>query len=284
MRSAGEVASGLGIRVVGAVPGVPHLERRLVGPNGEPELEGTSGHRNRSTPFVRNCCATTGREAGRVLLVTERRASGEGKTSLACHLAASLARAGRATLLVDCDLRRPAVHQLFEMPQQPGLSEVLLGEVEAAEAVQNTTQDGLAILAAGQWDREVMQALSRDGLEGIFERLREEFDFIIVDSHPVLSATDSLLIGQQVDAVILSVLRDVSQTPRVYAASQKLSALGIRVLGAVVNGADPDEVFTPPAPTPARQAAHRRLDGSFTAGEPPGWSRRDNPPLCWALR
>ena len=64
-----------------------------------------------------------------------------------------------------------------------------------------------------------MQALARDGLEGIFEKLREEFDFIIVDSHPVLAATDSLLIGQHVDAVILSVLREVSQMPRVYAAS-----------------------------------------------------------------
>ena len=126
--------------------------------------------------------------------------------------------------------------------------------MEAADAVQTTPQDGLAVLAAGQWDREVMQALARDGLEGIFEKLREEFDFIVIDSHPVLAATDSLLIGQQADAVILSVLRDVSQTPRVYAASQKLAALGIRVLGAVVNGADPDEVFAA-APAPARQRA-----------------------------
>ena len=138
-----------------------------------------------------------GAEAARVLLVTSA-AAGEGKTTLAGHLASSLARAGRKTLLIDGDLRRPSVHQLFELPQQPGFSEVLLGEVEAADAVQNTPQDGLAVIAAGQWDREVMQALARDGLEGIFEKLREEFDFIIVDSHPVLSATDSLLIGQHV--------------------------------------------------------------------------------------
>jgi succinoglycan biosynthesis transport protein ExoP len=173
---------------------------------------------------------------------------------LAGHLASSLARAGRKTLLLDGDLRRPSVHQLFEMPMQPGFSEVLLGEVEAADAVQNSNQDGLSILPAGQWDREVMQALARDGLEGIFEKLREEFDFIVVDSHPVLPAADSLLIGQHVDATILAVLRDVSQTPRVYAASQKLSALGIRVLGAVVNGADPEEVFAA-GPAPARQRA-----------------------------
>ena len=85
--------------------------------------------------------------------------------------------------------------------------------------------------------------MSRDGLEGVFERLAEEFDFIVIDSHPVLAATDSLLIGRQVDAVILSVLREVSQMPRVYAAEQQLAALNIRVLGAVVNGTNPEEVF-----------------------------------------
>ncbi len=256
VRSAGEVASGLGIRVVGSVPGAAHLERRLVvaadaEPDEHPALESFDAIR---TQLLKD----DGAEVARVLLVTSA-GPGEGKTTLAAHLASSLARAGRKTLLIDGDLRRPGVHQLFELPQQPGFSEVLLGEVEAPDAVQNTTQDGLSVLAAGQWDREVMQALARDGLEGVFERLREEFDFIVIDSHPVLSATDSLLLGQQVDAVILSVLRDVSQTPRVYAASQRLAALGVRVLGAVVNGADPDEVF---ASSGARRGRGRRDNGA----------------------
>jgi polysaccharide biosynthesis transport protein len=63
----------------------------------------------------------------------------------------------------------------------------------------------------------------------------------------VLAATDSLLIGRQADAVLLSVLREVSEMPRVYAASQQLAAVGARVLGAVVNASDPEEVFTAPA-------------------------------------
>jgi capsular exopolysaccharide synthesis family protein len=176
-------------------------------------------------------------------LVTSASA-GEGKTTLAGHLAGSLARSGRRTLLVDGDLRRPAVHELFEVPMQPGFSEVLLAEVEVADAVQETMVENLFVIPAGQWDREVMQALARDGLEGVFEKLQEEFDFIILDSHPVLLATDSLLLGRQADAVILSVMREVSQMPRVYAAAQQLTSLGIRVLGAVVNGGNPEEVFT----------------------------------------
>ncbi len=179
---------------------------------------------------------------------------GEGKTTVASHLASSLARAGRRTLLIDGDLRRPSAHQLFELPMHPGFSEVLLSEVELTDAVQTTTLDGLSFMAAGQWDREVLHALARDGVEGIFEKLQQEFDFVVIDSHPVLAATDSLLIGQRVDAVILSVLREVSQMPRVYAASQRLTTLGIRVLGAVVNGADPEEALA--ATAHARMVAH----------------------------
>src|SRR5262249_50848002 len=155
--------------------------------------------------------------------------SGEGKTTLSSSLALSLARAGRRTLLVDCDLRRPAAHQLFEQTLQPGFSEVLLGEVELPDAVRPTTSDeNLWLLPAGQWDREVLQELAKEHPEGIFERLRNEFDFIVVDSHPVLPATDSLLIGQHVDAVIVSVMRQVSQAPRVYETCQRLATLGIR--------------------------------------------------------
>jgi capsular exopolysaccharide synthesis family protein len=252
IRSAGEVSRGLGIRVVGAVPTVPHLERHLIGPNGEPELEGHPALESIDalrTMLLRDADDS----ATRMVMITSATHS-EGKTTVASHLASSLARAGRKTLLIDGDLRRPSAHQLFELPMQPGFSEVLLGEVELADAIQATTLDGLSFMAAGQWDREVLQALARDGLVGIFEKLQEEYDFVIIDSHPVLPATDSLLIGQRVDAVILSVLREVSQMPRVYAASQRLTTLGIRVLGAVVNGADPEEALA--ATASARQVAH----------------------------
>lgn len=245
VRCSGDVAEGLGIRVVGAVPSLRHAERHLVGANGEPDvsaypvLESFDAIR---TQLLHDARAGT----TRVVQVTSA-VAGEGKTTLACHLATSLARAGRKTLLVDGDLRRPAVHQLFELPLQPGFSEVLLGEVEVAEGVQQTTLAGLSVMSAGQWDREVLQSLARDGLEGMFEKLQEEFDFIILDSHPVLPAADALLMARQSDAVILSVLREVSQTPRVYAASRRLDAVGARVLGAVVNAAPPEEAYANPA-------------------------------------
>ncbi len=229
VQSADEVASGLGLRVIGSVPAM----------SGNPEayehalLESIDAIR---TLLLREAAV----EETRIVMVTSA-VSGEGKTTLASHLASSLARAGRRTLLIDCDLRRPAAHQLFEQPLQPGFSEVLMNEVHVAEAVRSTAVDGLCLMPAGQWDRDVMQNLARGGVEDILGRLRSEYDFIIVDSHPVLPATDSLLIGQHVDAVLLSLLRDVSQTPRVYAAGQRLTSLGIRIIGAVVNGMKPED-------------------------------------------
>jgi capsular exopolysaccharide synthesis family protein len=240
IQSADEVTTGLGMRVVGAVPAVPGpaLGRLVTTSDAQDEyesslLESIDAIR---TMLLRDASV----EATRVLMVTSA-VAGEGKTTLATNLATSLARAGRKTLLVDCDLRCPAAHQLFEQTLQPGVSEILLGEVDLVDAIRPTTAiEGLWLIPAGQWDREVIQALARDGAQEMFDRLREEFDFIVVDSHPVLPATDSLLIGQNVDAVILALMKDVSQVPRVHTAGQRLTSLGIRVLGAVVNGMPTD--------------------------------------------
>lgn len=247
IRKASQVSNGLGIRVVGAVPDMPGLERRLVGPTGECDLEGHPVLE--SIDAIRTHLLHAADSSGaRVVMVTSA-VGGEGKTTLAAHLAGSLARAGRRTLLIDGDLRRPSVHELFEATVQPGFAEVLLTEVEWTDAVVETPLENLSIMPAGQWDREVLLALSRDGLQGVLEKLSEEFDFLVIDSHPVLAATDALLIGRQADAVILSVLREVSQMPRVYAAAQKLQGVGIHVLGAVVNATDPEEMFTTPPAT-----------------------------------
>jgi len=250
IHSADEVAVGLGMRVVGAVPtsGRRQFVTPLATANADDHnlIESIDAIR---TMLLRNASI----EPTQVVMVTSA-VGGEGKTTLSSNLAVSLARAGRRTLLVDCDLRRPTLHQFFEQTLQPGFSEVVLGEVELPDAVRPTTIDeNLWLLPAGQWDREVVQELARDSVGTIFERLKQEFDFVVIDSHPVLPATDSLLIGQHVDAVILSVMHGVSQTPRVHTAHERLATLGIRLFGAVVNG------------LPSEPYARRRQDRQPTA-------------------
>jgi capsular exopolysaccharide synthesis family protein len=169
--------------------------------------------------------------------------SREGKSTVAGHLAASLARAGRRTILIDGDLRRPFLHEMFGVPMQPGLSEVILGEVDLAEGINETPEENLVVMPSGQWDRQVIQALARDGLSQLLLRLRQSYDYVIIDSHPILDATDALLMSKQADAVILTAIKQNTQLPRLYTASQRLAALHVNVLGVVVNGVDPYEVL-----------------------------------------
>ncbi len=230
-----EVAQGLGLNVVGTIPALPARSR-----NNEAQQQLWQNQLHESVDAIRTVLLHSARnEPMRVVMVTSAD-SHEGKTTLATQLAASLARAWKRTLIIDGDLRHPATHKLFEVPKEPGLSEVLRGEVEVADAIRATPFSRLWILPAGNGDSHAIQALAQESVGSIFAALKQQYDFIIVDSPPVLPVTDSLLLGQHVDGILFSILRDVSRTPAVYAAQQKLAPLQVHTLGAVVLGTPPD--------------------------------------------
>ncbi len=228
-----DLVQDLGMPVVGTVPARPYLypTRRNVNWNAL-LAESVDSLRTMLLHGV-------GSGAVRVVLITSA-VAGEGKTSLASHLAVSLARSGRKTLLIDGDLRSPAVHKLFNVRPGPGLSELLRGEVHVFEALCPAEVAGLYVLTAGTCDAPALSQLSQDGVGRILEQLKGSYDFIIVDSSPVLPVTDSLLLARHVEGVVLSVLQHVSTLPAVYAAYQRLASLGVVLLGAVVNGTRAD--------------------------------------------
>ena len=162
---------------------------------------------------------------------------GEGKTSLASYLATSLAQSGLRTLLIDADLRSPMMHRLFDRPPAPGLSELLRGEVGSRRRDRDDGRPDLMLLPAGRCDRQALRLLSQGGIGPLFDQLKQRFDFIIVDTSPILPVADGMLIAQHVDAAIFSIFRDVSRKPKVKAAFERLQRLGVPVLGAVVTGA-----------------------------------------------
>jgi capsular exopolysaccharide synthesis family protein len=229
-----EVTQGLGVRVVGTVPACPKKVRKGVVSTGKMTYwknmltESVDAARTLLLHYAR-------REDLRIIMVTSA-CGGEGKTSLSSHLAVSMARSGRKTLLIDCDLRNPSAHKLFNVPLEPGLSSVLRGEIPVEDALHPTQATGLFLMPAGACDAEALSMLAQDGVQPVFDRLRTEFDFIVVDSSPVLPVADSLMVAQQVDGVLFAILREVSRLPKVHEAYQKLSTLGVRMIGAVVNG------------------------------------------------
>lgn len=160
----------------------------------------------------------------------------EGKTTVSSQLAASLARTGRRVILVDADLRRPSSHRMFDRPLNPGLAEYLRKKVSLDEVITTTRVENLWIIPAGTPHPEAIIALAQGGVEEPMQLLREQFDFVIVDSGPVLTDADVLVVGRLCDGVILSVLRDVSRLPWVYEACERIRMVDIPLIGTVLNG------------------------------------------------
>jgi succinoglycan biosynthesis transport protein ExoP len=236
--SADEVVHCLGMRLVGTLPTLPVRSRLLDRKDAQSLrwqnllIESVDAARTALLHISRT-------ESVRVVMVASA-LGGEGKTSLASHLATSLARAGRQALLIDGDLRRPSAHQLFDLPSEPGLSEVLRGEAEITDVIRPTPVNGVWLVPAGHSDSKAIQALAYKDLRAILDRVKERYDFVVIDSSPVLPVSDALLIGQNVDAVLFSIMRNVSRLPKVQAAYERMSSLGIRMLGAIVTGAQGD--------------------------------------------
>lgn len=224
-----EVDEGLGIRVVGTLPGLS--SRKALDPNHPIVAQLTESIDGVRTILMHDSSA----KRRQVVLVTSA-ATMEGRTTVASQLAASLARAGRRTLLVDGDLRRPALHSLFDVPLEDGLCEVLRAEVDVSDVIRPTHAEGLWLLTAGYCDIDAIHALATEQMQPVFDKLRAEYDFIIIDGAPVLGMSDALIFGQYSDGAILSVRRDQSQMPKIHQAAELLRGVGIRIIGAVVNG------------------------------------------------
>jgi polysaccharide biosynthesis transport protein len=234
--TAEEVVHGLGMNLIGTIPdsrGGRSSATRAEAP-GDANVPSTFAEAVDATRVMLLRAART--ESVRAVMVTSAY-GGEGKTSLSTHLAASLAQTGLRTLLIDGDLRNPIAHEVFGVEPAPGFCELLRGEVQADAVIRPTPVARLSMIPAGRWSSAVGRALAQDGVAGsIIRQFRDQFDFVIIDSSPVLPVVDPLLIGQIADGTILSVLRDVSRMASVYAAHQRLIAGGVRVLGAVVSG------------------------------------------------
>lgn len=237
--AAEQVSERVGLRVIGTVPRVSRSRRK---PN--------TGHVAECIDGVRAVIAQTGREAPKVIVVTSAMEH-EGKTTFASQLAASLARAGSRTLLLDGDLRHPNVHLALELDLRSGMPELLRGEISNDEAIQPTGIEGLFAVTGGACDYASITALSRPETAKIIKGFRESFDHIVIDAGPVLAFADVLLLGQLSDAAIIVTMRDVSRVPLVTKAVQRLRSVGIKVLGTVVNGVSdtsPRHLYASPVP------------------------------------
>jgi len=171
-------------------------------------------------------------------LVVTSSAPAEGKTLTSCNLAASFAQQGLRVLLVDCDLRKSRVHRVFGLPREPGLTEVVLGYATEAQAIHETTVEGLSVLASGTSPPNPSELLGGTRMRALIASLRERFDLVIFDTPPTLAAADAAVLGAVVDGAVMVVRAGQTELAAAQDALHQLLSVGTRVVGCMLN--DPD--------------------------------------------
>ncbi len=230
VNTADEVTERLGLPMMGSVPILPSRVTRQLG-----------GHSERSrwwqallSESIAGIRANLLRvDDVRVVMVTSA-VGGEGKTTVATQLAMSLARAGKRTALVDFDLPRPSVSSVFNLGLEPGICDVLRGGCGIADIVNDTVLPNLYVMPAGVADASSARAMNSHELPALIHELRGSFDYVIIDSSPLVPVADARVVSRYVDGAICCILRDVSRLSLVRRATDILESFNVRMLGTVV--------------------------------------------------
>ncbi|MHC1719607.1 MAG: CpsD/CapB family tyrosine-protein kinase [Clostridiaceae bacterium] len=165
----------------------------------------------------------------------------EGKSTIAANLAIVTAQAGKRTLLIDCDQRKPRQHKIFSISNLTGLSNLLADETGFAEAVQKTEIDNLMLLPAGTRPPNPSELLSSEKMKNFIGTLREKLDFIIIDTPPLLMVTDAQLLAGYTDGYLLAIASGEADRDAVAKARELLENVNGKILGAVLNKLRVDE-------------------------------------------
>jgi succinoglycan biosynthesis transport protein ExoP len=178
----------------------------------------------------------------RVLLVTSP-LGGDGKSTITYNLAVAFAQHGRRVLVLDADMRKPSAHTLFHAPKAPGLSEVLTGSVQFADAmIPHDSLPNLALLPSGTTPPNPAELLDSKRFDALLEEARKQFDLVMIDSPPVLMVTDPVILSTKTDGAIIVLRSQKTTKPVLRRAVEVLGRSYGRKLGFVVNGMDTKSV------------------------------------------
>jgi polysaccharide biosynthesis transport protein len=234
IRTPQEAKAYLGLPFLGMVPAIPvdksspnPLLHNGVAPN---FIEAFKAIRT-------NVLFSTSEEGLRSLVVTSAGPS-EGKSIVAANLALALAQAGQRVLLIDGDMRRPRVHEIYASPQEPGLSNVLTGHAKLSEAIRKTEVPGLWVLNAGHIPPNPAELLGSRRYLDLVASLDDHFDWAIIDTPPVLAVTDSSIAANDASGVVFVVSSDKTSRQAARAAVEQLTSANAHIVGLVLNRVD----------------------------------------------
>ena len=233
IKSPGEVKEHLGLPFLGMVPALfdKDLKTPLIS-NGVP------GNFLESIRAVRtNMLFSSADEGCRSVVITST-GPGEGKTLVATNLAVALAQTGQLVLLIDADMRKPRVHTVFDKTQAPGLSNFLVGDAKASEAIRTTRVPGLWLIPAGPYSPNPAELLGSKRFQDFMSSSSTQFDWVIIDTPPVMAVTDSSVLAHMATGVLFVVGAEMTSRYVAQRALEQLDHAHARFLGAVLNRVD----------------------------------------------
>jgi len=177
------------------------------------------------------------KESLKTLVVTSP-APQEGKTFVTINLAGSFAQADKKVLLVDCDLRKPRVHRVFDAKKEPGLINYLIGDKTLEQVTHKSELKNLYFIASGTIPPNPAEMLASKNMDEFLVKAREMYDYVIIDSPPIIAVTDAEILAKKVDGTVLVVSSEVSEMQMVERAHQLLQHDNTTLIGTVLNNFD----------------------------------------------
>jgi capsular exopolysaccharide synthesis family protein len=184
-----------------------------------------------------NVLFSTAEEGGRLVVITSS-VPGEGKTAVSSNISIALAQAGNRVLLIDADMRKPRVHEVFGRPLTPGLSNLLVGNATASEAIQEGAATNLWMMPAGSHPPNPAELLGSKRFRDFTAFVLQYFDWVIIDTPPVMAVTDAVIAGNLAHGVVFVVGSEMTSRRIAQRAVEQLQNGQAKFLGAVLNRVD----------------------------------------------
>lgn len=159
----------------------------------------------------------------------------EGKSMTAANLAVVLTQAGKSVLLLDCDMRNPTVHKNFNLSNKVGLSSCISMGTALSDAVQKTSIEGLYALTGGVIPPNPSELLGSEQMKNVLQRAKEQYDYVLIDTPPVMPVTDALIVSRFVDGMILVIASAEVKVEMARDVKNQLVNAGANILGVVLN-------------------------------------------------
>lgn len=177
-------------------------------------------------------------QAHKVLLFTSPRIK-DGKTTTVSNLAVILASAGEKVLLIDCDLRKPRIHKVFEIANEIGLTNIIARQQSIENAKSKFSElDSLDLITSGVLPPMPTEILSSAKMGAILNNLREEYDYILLDTPPILSVADAAALSRYVDGVIIVSALDKTTHDEIRVSKRALDKVDAKILGVILTFAE----------------------------------------------